>query len=202
MLSFGVNAASGGLYQRVINGFGVAVITGMSASYRYFDLLNVVGYGMEGAVATFTAQNAGAKDYRRIRRGTNAALLLGGGATVSINLLAVIFAEPMIGLFLGDGLTEAVKVGAASLRVRSAFVVSMYLLCAWRAAIGGMGNAVIPMISGFLELGLKTAAILTLPRLLGLQGLYLMDAAAWIPVALFLGLYYRRILKQRLSATA
>ena len=198
MLSFGVNAASGGLYQRVINGFGVAVITGMSASYRYFDLLNVVGYGMEGAVATFTAQNAGAKDYRRIRRGTNAALLLGGGATVSINLLAVIFAEPMIGLFLGDGLTEAVQAGAASLRVRSAFVVSMYLLCAWRAAISGMGNAVIPMISGFLELGLKTAAILTLPRLLGLQGLYLMDAAAWIPVALFLGLCYRRILKQKL----
>lgn len=198
MLSFGVNAASGGLYQRVINGFGVAVITGMSASYRYFDLLNVVGYGMEGAVANFTAQNAGAKDYRRIRRGTNAALLLGGGATVAINLLAVIFAEPMIGLFLGGGLTEAVQVGAASLRVRSAFVVSMYLLCAWRAAISGMGNAVIPMISGFLELGLKTAAILTLPRLLGLQGLYLMDAVAWIPVALFLGLCYRRILKQKL----
>lgn len=198
MLSFGVNAASGGLYQRVINGFGVAVITGMSASYRYFDLLNLVGYGMEGAVATFTAQNAGAKDYRRIRRGTNAALLLGGGVTVAINLLAVIFAGPMIGLFLGDGLTEAVKVGAVSLRVRSAFVVSMYLLCAWRAAISGMGNAVIPMISGFLELGLKTAAILTLPRLLGLQGLYLMDAAAWIPVALFLGLCYRRILKQKL----
>ena len=89
--------------------------------------------------------------------------------------------------------------GAASLRVRSAFVVSMYLLCAWRAAISGMGNAVIPMISGFLELGLKTAAILTLPRLLGRERLYLMDAA-WIPVALFLGLCYRRILKQRLSA--
>lgn len=69
------------------------------------------------------------------------------------------------------------------------------------AAISGMGNAVIPMISGFfLELGLKTAAILTLPRLLGREGLYLMDAAAWIPVALFLGLCYRRILKQRLSA--
>ena len=68
------------------------------------------------------------------------------------------------------------------------------------AAISGMGNAVIPMISGFLELGLKTAAILTLPRLLGREGLYLMDAAAWIPVALFSGLCYRRILKQRLSA--
>lgn len=200
MLSFGVNAASGGLYQRVINGFGVAVITGMSASYRYFDLLNVVGYGMEGAVATFSAQNAGAKDYSRVRQGTRAGLLIGGGATLAINLVAILFAETMIGLFLRDGLTEAVQVGAASLRVRSAFVAAMYLLCAWRAAISGMGNAVIPMISGFLELGLKTAAILTLPRLLGLQGLYLMDAAAWVPVAAFLGLCYHWLLKQRLSA--
>lgn len=199
MLSFGVNAASGGLYQRAINGFGVAVITGMSASYRYFDLLNVVGYGMEGAVSVFTAQNAGAKDYTRIRRGTNLAIAMGGGATVAINLVAMLFAVPLIGLFLGESSTQAVQVGAASLRVRSAFVAAMYLLCAWRAAIGGMGNAVIPMISGFLELGLKTAAVLTLPRLLGLPGLYVMDAAAWIPVALFLFVCYRRILRQRLA---
>ena len=197
MLSFGVNAASGGLYQRAINGFGVAVITGMSASYRYFDLLNVVGYGMEGAVSVFSAQNTGAGDFPRIRQGTRWALLLGGGATVAINLIAMIFAPHLIQLFLGGASAQAIQVGAASLRVRSAFVAAMYLLCAWRAAIGGMGNAVIPMISGFLELGLKTAAVLTLPRLLGLPGLYLMDAAAWIPVALFLGVCYHRILRQK-----
>ena len=200
MLSFGVNAASGGLYQRAINGFGVAVIAGMSASYRYFDLLNVVGYGMEGAVSVFSAQNAGAGDYRRIRQGTRTALLLGGGATLAINLVAIIFAAPLIRLFLGGEMAQAVQVGAASLRVRSAFVAVMYLLCAWRAAISGMGNALIPMVSGFMELGLKTAAIVILPSLLGLTGLYLMDAAAWLPVAAFLGISYRRVLRNRLAA--
>lgn len=44
-----------------------------------------------------------------------------------------------------------------------------------------------------------SAAVLTLPRLLGLPGLYVMDAAAWIPVALFLFVCYRRILRQRLA---
>ena len=200
MLSFGVNAASGGLYQRAINGFGVAVIAGMSASYRYFDLLNVVGYGMEGAVSVFSAQNAGAGDYRRIRQGTRTALLLGGGATLAINLVAIIFAAPLIRLFLGGEMAQAVQVGAASLRVRSAFVAVMYLLCAWRAAISGMGNALIPMVSGFMELGLKTAAIVILPSLLGLTGLYLMDAAAWLPVAAFLGISYHRVLRNRLAA--
>lgn len=197
MLSFGVNAAAGGLCQRVINGFGVAVITGMSASYRYFDLLNVVGYGMEGAVGVFSAQNAGARDYPRIRRGTNISLLLGGGATLVINLIALIFAEPMIALFLGSGAGEAIAVGAAALRWRSAFMAVMFLLCAWRSAISGMGNAVIPMISGFLELGLKTAAVLALPRLLGVTGLYLTETAAWLPTALFLAVCYYRVLKYK-----
>ncbi len=199
MLSFGATAAGGGLYQRAINYFGVAVIAGMSASYRYFDLLNVVGYGMEGAVSVFSAQNAGAGNYGRIRQGTNWALLLGGAATIALNLLAMLFAPGLIRLFIGGENPYAVQVGAASLRVRSALVLAMYLLCAWRAAISGMGNAVVPMISGFLELGLKTAAVLTLPRLLGVTGLYLMDAAAWVLVAAYLGICYRRILKQKLT---
>lgn len=202
MLSFGVNASAGGLYQRVINGFGVSVITGVSASYRYFDLFNVVGYGMEGAVGVFSAQNAGAGDYERIRQGTSTGLLLGCGATACVNLIAIFFAPWLIRLFIGGENPYAVQVGAASMRVRSAFVLTMYLLCAWRSAISGMGNAMIPMVSGFLELGLKVAAVLTLPKLLGLTGLYLLDTAAWIPVAVFLGICYRRILKQKLAIKA
>ena len=36
-------------------------------------------------------------------------------------------------------------------------------------------------------------------RLLGVTGLYLMDAAAWVLVAAYLGICYRRILKQKLT---
>ena len=36
-------------------------------------------------------------------------------------------------------------------------------------------------------------------RLLGVTGLYLMDAAAWVLVAAYLGICYRRILKLKLT---
>lgn len=43
------------------------------------------------------------------------------------------------------------------------------------------------------------SAAMVLSLGLGLPGLYVMDAAAWIPVALFLFVCYRRILRQRLA---
>ena len=39
-------------------------------------------------------------------------------------------------------------------------------------------------------------------RLLGVTGLYLMDAAAWVLVAAYLGICYRRILKHKLATEA
>lgn len=36
-----------------------------------------------------------------------------------------------------------------------------------------------------------------LPRLLGVTGLYLTEAAAWIPTALFLAVCYYRVLKHK-----
>lgn len=53
-----------------------------------------------------------------------------------------------------------------------------------------------------LWLGLPVTAVLTLPRLLGVTGLYLMDAAAWVLIAVYLGICYRRILKHKLATEA
>lgn len=152
-------------------------------------------------------QRFGAKDGAGLTRLFFAAGVLTLSVSLALSGLGLGFLKPLLALMKtpdqlvsNSALYLTVQVGAASLRVRSAFVAVMYLLCAWRAAISGMGNALIPMVSGFMELGLKTAAIVILPSLLGLTGLYLMDAAAWLPVAAFLGISYHRVLRNRLAA--
>ncbi len=152
-------------------------------------------------------QRFGAKDGAGLTRFFSAAGILTLSVSLALSGLGLGFLKPLLALMKtpdqlvsNSALYLTVQVGAASLRVRSAFVAAMYLLCAWRAAISGMGNALIPMVSGFMELGLKTAAIVILPSLLGLTGLYLMDAAAWLPVAAFLGISYHRVLRNRLAA--
>ena len=73
-----------------------------------------------------------------------------------------------------------------NLLMPAVFLAFLYLLCEHRAAIQGMGNALYPMLSGFSELAMRVVACLLFPMLLGREGLYFVDAAAWIPTMLLM----------------
>lgn len=180
-LSFGVIASGELVAQAAINSCGVVFVTGMTAARRYFNLTNVVGGALEGAVLTFVGQNYGAGCYERIRRGTRTAVTMGLCASLLTGLAVYLLAEPMIRFFIPDGSAEAIRFGTEALRVEAVFLAFLYLLCEYRAAIQGMGNAMIPMFSGFLELIVRVAFTLLVPMWLGQKSLYFTDASTWIP---------------------
>ena len=190
LLSFGVIASGELVVQAAVNSCGVVFVTGMTASRRYFNLTNIIGGGLEGAVVTFVGQNYGAGKYDRIRQGARSAFTIGLCASLVTGLLVYIFAEPMIRFFIPDGSAEAVRIGTEALRVQAVFLSFLYLLCEHRAAIQGMGNAIIPMCSGILELAARVGVTLLLPLWLGQKGLYFTDAAAWVPTMLMLTVSY------------
>ncbi|NLO84885.1 MAG: MATE family efflux transporter [Clostridiales bacterium] len=180
--------------QSAINAYGVDFVTGMTASQRYFSLLNIIGSALEGAVVTFVGQNVGAKKLRRALDGTRAAILLGVASALATTALVVIFAKPLIRFFLPTSGAEIVGIGMGALRVEAFFLIALYLLCLYRAAIQGMGDAIVPMISGFLELALRLVWVLWLAeRLLGREGLYFTDGITWVGTAVYLIIsYYKR----------
>lgn len=193
---------SGGLFvQRVINGFGVAFVMGVNASGRYFSMLNVVGYGLECAVLTYVGQNWGAGKKERIRSGTRFAVTFGFVTSAVTGLAVSAAAEPQIRFLLTDGSPESIRVGVESLRVSALFLPSMYLMCEFRAAIQGMGNVTYPMLSGFSELLMRIAAALALPVIVGRQGMYFVDAAAWVPTMALMIVGYAAVLRRRMPDT-
>lgn len=200
LLSFGVIASGELVVQATINSCGVVFVTGMTAARRYFNLTNVVGGALEGSVVTFVGQNYGARRYDRIRRGTRTAVTLGLCASLLTGLAVYIMAEPMIRFFIPDGSAESIRIGAEALRVQALFLAFLYMLCEHRAAIQGMGNAIIPMLSGFLELAVRISFTLLVPLWLGQKSLYFTDAAAWVPTTLMLVTAYL-VLRQKLCAT-
>lgn len=74
----------------------------------------------------------------------------------------------------------------------------LYLLCDYRAAIQGMGNALIPMYSGFLELIMRIGTTLLLPLLIGQKALYFTDAAAWVVTMGMLCICYHHLARRNL----
>jgi hypothetical protein len=63
-----------------------------------------------------------------------------------------------------------------------------------------MGNAIYPMLSGFSELAMRIAAVFLLPRLLGQEGLYFVDASAWVPTMILMIIGYTTVLKKCITA--
>jgi Na+-driven multidrug efflux pump len=196
MMSFGVIAFGELVVQAAINSCGVVFVTGMAAARRYFSLLNIVGGALEGSVVTFVGQNYGAHKFDRIRQGTRTAVLMGMGASLMTTLVVYFMAEPMIRFFIPEGSPESIRIGMEALRVLALFLVFLYLLCEFRAAIQGMGNAVYPMLSGVSELICRLAAVLLLPKIMGQEGLFFTDSGAWIFTMLLMVYGYRRILRR------
>lgn len=199
LLSNGVIASGELVVMSVVNACGVVFVTGLTAARRYFNLTNIVGGALEGSVVTYVGQNYGAHQYSRIRRGARTAFTMGTCASLLTGLIVYLFAEPMIRFFIPDGSFEAVRIGMQALRVQAVFLIFLYLLCEHRAAIQGMGNAIIPMCSGFLELAVRIIYALTIPAWLGSGSLYFTDAITWIPTTLMLVICYH-IRKNRLPS--
>lgn len=197
MLSSALISSGELLVQSVVNGYGVVFVMGINAARRYFSLLNVVGGGLEGAVVTYVGQNWGAGNGGRIRRGVRFATGMGFVTSTVIGAGVFLLARVLIRFLLPEGSEEAVLVGTQALRVLAMFLPSLYLLCEFRAAIQGMGNVVYPMMSGFVELAMRIGTTLLLPLVLGRQGLYFTDAAAWVPTMLLLMVGYA-LMKRRL----
>lgn len=185
------------LVQSIINGYGVVFVMGVNAARRYFSMLNIVGYGLECAVATYVGQNWGAGKKDRIRTGTRFAVTLGFAASAATGALVCLGAEPLIRFLLTDSSGETIRVGVEALRMLAAFLPGLYLLCEFRAAIQGMGNVVYPMLSGFSELIMRVGAVFILPALLGRTGMYFVDPCAWVPTMLLMVAGYRSVLFRR-----
>ena len=199
MLSNGVTTSGELLVQAAVNAWGVAFLTGLTASRKYMNLLNVVNSGLEGGLATYVGQNWGAGEHDRIRQGTRCAITMGLITSVTIGTVVIFLAAPMIRFFVPDGTPESLTFGIEALKVMAFFLPSLYLLCEFRAAIQGMGNSVIPMYSGFLELAMRIGATLLLPLAIGQKALYFTDAAAWVATMAMLMIGYYLLQRKLLT---
>jgi len=198
LLCNGVTATGELWVQAAVNAYGVVYVTGVTASRRYLSLLNVIGHGLEGALATFNGQNWGAGEKKRIVHGTRTAVLMGIGASIATSVLVCVFAEPLIRLFIPDSSAEAIRIGMEALRVEAAFLIGLYMLCEHRAAIQGMGNALLPMLSGFLELVMRLLCAWLLPVFAGKTGLYFSDPITWAVTTVMLVVSYHALRKKYL----
>ena len=95
----------------------------------------------------------------------------------------LIFGRNILGLFIAgtpEEIEKTMKIAYEYLSVMSICLPILYLLHLFRSAIQGMGETVLPMVSGFAEFVMRTGGVLLLPLLLKEWGIYFSEVLAWV----------------------
>ena len=65
-----------------------------------------------------------------------------------------------------------------------------------RSTVQGMGNTVLPMVSGVAEFIMRTGGVLLLPALMGENGIFVAEVMAWLGADMILVPSYFIVLKK------
>lgn len=184
-----VISVGGMILQSVINGFGVIFIAGFTATNKLYGMLEVAATSYGFSMTTYTGQNLGAGKTDRIKKGYFCALGIALVTSCVIAAVMIFGGRPILLLFIsGDAKTVAdtLQVAYHYLFIMSVFLPILYYLHVTRSCIQGLGNTVLPMLSGFAEFIMRTGAALLLPGLMGQEGIFYAEIAAWAGADLIL----------------
>jgi len=173
----------GGLLVQVyVNDYGMEFVAGFAAAKRLYSLLLIVGMAIETTVSTFIAQNFGAGRFDRVRQGMKDGFKLSFGSAIVVMILMIPMSRQVLSIFIeGDPDTVLVvlDVGVRQLWLMAFGLPFLHLLFLYRAALQGLGNTFIPMMSGFAELVLRIVSVIFITQLLGDWGVLLSDPIGW-----------------------
>lgn len=190
----------GMIVQFVVNGFGVLFIAGYTATNKLYGLLEMAAVSFGYAISTYVGQNVGAGEFKRLRSGHIASLVVSLATSVVITTVMLFFGKVFIGMFLSGTVEEVEMAGEVAWRYllfMSLALPALYLLYVYRSALQGMGNTLIPMLSGILEFIMRTGMVLGLTRLIGSDGIFWAEISAWIGAAVLLGISYYVIMAKK-----
>ena len=191
------------MVQGLVNSFGTVVMAAFAAAVKIdtFVYLPVQDFG--NAYSTFVAQNFGAGEQERIRRGTKIAFVMSGIFSLIISAAVFIFAAPLMRIFIDASETQVIAAGVHYLRIEGAFYIGigfLFLLYGYFRAIKRAGMSVVLTV---ISLGARVLLAYALSSIssIGVTGIW-----AAIPIGWFLadvtGLIYMKFLSSNAGTGA
>ena len=190
----------GGLVvQYVINGYGFLFVAGFTATNKLYGLLEMAAISYGYAIVTYVGQNLGARKIDRIRKGVRSSMLLSLLTSLIISAAMFLFGKNILSLFISGEPQQTQQVLAIAfkyLSIMAAMLWVLYFLYVYRSALQGLGDTLMPMVSGMAEFVMRISAALILPHFIGQDGIFFAEIAAWSGATVILCIsYYVRMHK-------
>ncbi|MGO5029433.1 MATE family efflux transporter [Candidatus Agathobaculum pullicola] len=169
------------MVQGLVNSFGKTVMAAFAAAVKIdsFAYMPVQDFG--NAFSTFIAQNYGARDEERIRRGIKSAVGAALVFCVVISTAVCVLARPLMGLFIQPGETDIIAVGIGYLRIEASCYFGiglLFLLYGFYRAVKRPGMSVVLTV---ISLGTRVALAYWLSAMpaVGVTGIWIAVPIGW-----------------------
>lgn len=188
--------------QVAVNRLGTIAIASFTAASKVEQLALQPSLSFGLSLATYSAQNLGAGKFDRIRKGVKSCMAISLTVCVLLGVVLAVFGREITSLFLsGDEPPETVAqvldYSQMYLVIASAFVWVLGLLYIYRNALQGIGNSVIPFLSGVVELIVRVAVAMTLSVSMGFFGISASSPIAWIGATIPLMISFYIVIRRR-----
>lgn len=181
------------ILQSGINGLGQTYIIAHTGARRISEvfMLPFSVFGM--TMATYCSQNYGAGEYGRIYEGFQKTLLLTWAWCAGVLVCSYTAAPLLVQFVVATQIREAVETAALYLRMNTLLYFICAVICIGRNVLQGVGVHKTPVISSFLELFGKCAAVFLLVPCFGYWGVIWAEPISWVimVIPLFISLIPR-----------
>jgi putative MATE family efflux protein len=169
-----------------LNELGADAVAAYTTAARV-DGLAVTFLGSLGlAVSTFVAQNHGGGRPDRIRTGVSQAVVMSVIVAGVLGVVLVTAGSSIVALFVGAGEQDVVDMASQFLTVNGLTYWALGILFVLRGSLQGLGHALIPTLTGVVELVMRVGAALVLGAAFGYAGIIWGNPLAWIGAAALL----------------
>ena len=168
------------IIQITLNQLGATAVAAYTAAQKIDQvaILPLMSFGV--TMATFVAQNYGAKKYDRIWRGVRDCIKLSLTFAISVGIILNVFSPIFIRAFVGVGHEEVVELGAIYFITNGTMYSLLSLLFIYRYTLQGVGKTFTPTIAGIMELCMRAFAAVVLSNLYGYTGATMANPLAWL----------------------
>ncbi|MDG3142898.1 MATE family efflux transporter [Streptococcus suis] len=187
------------ILQISLNQLGTDAIAAQAIASKTDQLAMLPMINLGLAMATFTAQNYGAKAYQRILQGLYRTIVIAILWAIFFAAILIIFNRFFSGLFLSDGNQVVYNLALIYYVINGSLYWILAILFITRSFIQGLGKGLAPTLAGMMELIMR-AGIATIGSIyFGFSGIAASNPGAWMGSLLIL-LPSTFIMRKRLKA--
>ena len=187
------------MVQGLVTSFGFAASAAFAAVVKIDAFAYMPAQDFGNAFSTFIAQNHGAKEPERIRRGSLAAAKISGAFCLLASIAVVSLAKPLMLLFVKPEEAVIIQIGVQYLHIEGACYVGIGLLFLLYGFYRGLERAGMSIVLTVISLGSRVLLAYTLSALpaIGMMGIWWSVPIGWALADIF-GIVYYLIRRKKL----